>query len=106
MLGAAMPKIHTHLTTQARAVYLIKGEGNRSSVGTLVERTTRFVVLAKMDNAGTRSVVDSFSGVLKMQLAELRKSMTHDSSREMHCHKILTERTGVQVTAMGVALGF
>jgi IS30 family transposase len=34
---------------------LIKCEGNRSSVGTLVERTTRFVVLAKMDNAGTRS---------------------------------------------------
>jgi hypothetical protein len=30
---------------------LIKGEGNRSSVGTLVERTTRFVVLAKMDSA-------------------------------------------------------
>jgi IS30 family transposase len=43
---------------------LIKGEGNRSSVGTLVERTTRFVVLAKMDDAGTRSVVDSFSAVL------------------------------------------
>ncbi|WP_426117525.1 IS30 family transposase, partial [Massilia sp. PWRC2] len=69
---------------------LIKGEGNRSSVGTLVERTTRFVVLAKMDNAGTRSVVDSFSAVLNRQPAELRKSMTYDQGREMHGHKILT----------------
>src|SRR5471030_3402368 len=76
---------------------LIKGEGNRSSVGTLVERTTRFVVLAKMDNAGTRSVIDSFSAVLNRQPAELRKSMTYDQGREMHGHKILTERTGVQI---------
>jgi hypothetical protein len=66
---------------------LIKGEGNRSSVGTLVERTTRFVVLAKMDNAGTRSVVDSFSAVLNRQPAALRKSMTYDQGREMHDHK-------------------
>src|SRR5471030_1027677 len=76
---------------------LIKGEGNRSSVGTLVERTTRFVVLAKMDNAGTRSVIDSFSAVLNRQPAELRKSMTYDQGREMHGHKILTERTGDQI---------
>jgi IS30 family transposase len=76
---------------------LIKGEGNRSSVGTLVERTTRFVVLAKMDNAGTWSVIDSFSAVLNRQPAELRKSMTYDQGREMHGHKILTERTGVQI---------
>ena len=76
---------------------LIKGEGNRSSVGTLVERTTRFVVLAKMDNAGTKSVVDSFSAVLNREPETLRKSMTYDQGREMHGHKILTERTGVQI---------
>jgi IS30 family transposase len=76
---------------------LIKGEGNRSSVGTLVERTTRFVVLAKMDNAGTKSVVDSFSAVLNREPEALRKSMTYDQGREMHGHKILTERTGVHV---------
>jgi IS30 family transposase len=76
---------------------LIKGEGNRSSVGTLVERTTRFVVLAKMDNAGTRTVVESFSAVLNRQPASMRKSMTYDQGREMHAHKILTERTGVQI---------
>ena len=76
---------------------LIKGEGNRSSVGTLVERTTRFVVLAKMDNAGTVSVVDSFSAVLNRQPAEIRKSMTYDQGREMHGHKILAARTGIQI---------
>lgn len=76
---------------------LIKGEGNRSSVGTLVERTTRFVVLAKMDSAGTKSVVDSFSAVLNREPEALRKSMTYDQGREMHGHKILTERTGVQI---------
>jgi IS30 family transposase len=46
--------------------------------GTLVERTTRFVVLATMDNAGTRSVVDSFSAVLNRQPAAQRKPMTYD----------------------------
>ena len=76
---------------------LIKGEGNRSSVGTLVERTTRFVALARMDNAGTKSVVDSFSAVLNREPEALRKSMTYDQGREMHGHKILTERTGVQI---------
>ena len=76
---------------------LIKGAGNRSSIGTLVERTTRFVVLAKMDSAGTQSVVDSFSAVLNRQPAAMRKTMTYDQGREMHGHKILTQRTGVQI---------
>ena len=76
---------------------LIKGEDNRPSVGTLVERTTRFVVLAMMDNADTRTVVESFSAVLNRQPAGMRKSMTYDQGGEMHGHKILTERTGVQI---------
>lgn len=76
---------------------LIKGEGNRSLVGSLVECTTRFVVLAKIDNASTRSVVDSFSAVLNRQPAELRKSMTCDQGRGIHGHKIIIERTCVQI---------
>ncbi len=76
---------------------LIKGAGNRSSVGTLVERTTGFVVLAKMDNATTKAVVDSFSAVFNREPAAMRKTMTYDQGREMHGHKILTERTGVQI---------
>lgn len=57
---------------------LIKGAGNRSSVGTLVERTTGFVVLAKMDNATTKTVVDSFAAVLNREPAAMRKIMTYD----------------------------
>lgn len=75
---------------------LIKGAGNRSSVGTLVERTTGFVVLAKMDNATTNAVVDSFSAVLNREPTAIRKAMTYDQGREMHGHKLLTERTGVR----------
>lgn len=57
---------------------LIKGAGNRSSVGTLVERTTGLVVLAKMDNATTKTVVDSFAAVLNREPAAMRKTMTYD----------------------------
>lgn len=76
---------------------LIKGAGNRSSVGTLVERTTGFVVLARMDNATTKAVVDSSAAVLNREPAAMRKTTTYDQGREMHGHKILTERTGVQI---------
>mgnify|MGYP005872316997 CR=1 FL=1 len=40
---------------------LIKGAFNRSSVGTLVERKTRFVVLCRMRGHGADAVLDSFS---------------------------------------------
>lgn len=76
---------------------LIKGAGNRSSVGTLVERVTSFVVLAKMDNATAKAVVDSFSALFNREPTAMRKTMTYDQGREMHGHKILTEHTGVQI---------
>ena len=76
---------------------LIKGAGNRSSVGTLVERTTRFVVLVQLDNATTKTVVDNFSAILSREPAALRKSMTYDQGREMHGHKLMAERTAIQI---------
>ena len=76
---------------------LIKGASNRSCVGTLVERTTRFVVLAKMNDATTQTVVDSFAAVLNRQPAALRQSMTYDQGREMYHHQQLTQRTGIQI---------
>jgi IS30 family transposase len=40
---------------------LLKGAANRSSVGTLVERKTRFVTLAKMDGNGAAAALEGFT---------------------------------------------
>ena len=54
---------------------LNKGAFNRSSVGTLVERKTRFVILCKMDGNGAEAALDSFTRQMKRLPAALRKSM-------------------------------
>ena len=50
----------------------IKGAYNRSAVGTLVERTTLFTVLARMGNASAEAAVQGFGHVLER--IERRKS--------------------------------
>ena len=76
---------------------LIKGAYNRSAVGTLVERTTLFTVLAQMDNASAESAVKGFGHVLNRIEAQKRLSLTYDQDREMAAHQKLTEDTGVKV---------
>jgi IS30 family transposase len=75
----------------------IKGAGNKSSVGVLVERTSRLVLLAKMDDATAASALAGFSAKLNSIAAPLRKSFTYDQGREMTRHADLTEQTGVKV---------
>lgn len=76
---------------------LIKGAHNRSSVGTLVERTTLFTVLAKMEDASAASAVKSFGYVLNRLDAQMRLSMTYDQGKEMAGHGQLTLDTGIKV---------
>lgn len=76
---------------------MIKGTMNRSSVGTLVERTTLMVVLAQMPDGTAQSALDGFSEALSAIPPELRKTFTYDQGREMSKHAQLTERTGVAV---------
>lgn len=71
---------------------LIKGAFNRSSVGTLLERKTRFVVLCKVRGNGADAVLDSFGRQMKRLPAALRKSMTYDRGSEIACHPELTRR--------------
>ena len=76
---------------------LIKGAGNRSSIGTLVERTSGFVILAKMSSATAADALTSFSKALKRIPVALRKTLTYDQGKEMSYHTALTLRTGVPV---------
>ena len=76
---------------------LIKGARNASAVGTLVERTTLFVALARMDNATADAAVIGFGTVLNRIDAQRRLSLTYDQGREMAQHERLSEVTGVNV---------
>lgn len=75
----------------------IKGAGNKSSVGVLVERSSRLVLLAKMDDATAASALAGFSAKLNSIAAPLRQSLTYDQGKELSRHKELTTRTGVAV---------
>ena len=76
---------------------LIKGAYNRSSIGTLVERTTLFTVLTKMETATAESAVKGFAFVLNRIEAQKRLSMTYDQGKEMSDVKKLTLEIGVKV---------
>lgn len=76
---------------------LIKGAFNRSAVGTLVERSSRLVMLVQVDNASAAAALEGFSRVLNGVPEPMRKSMTYDQGKEMSEHQQLTERTGVAV---------
>lgn len=76
---------------------LIKGARNASAVGTLVERTTLFVTLAKVDDASAAAAVTGFGTVLNRIDAQWRLSLTYDQGREMAQHERLSDITGVKV---------
>lgn len=76
---------------------LIKGKGNKSCVGTLVERTSRLVVLARMEDASAGAALIGFSTALERIDANLRKTFTYDQGRELACHKELAARCNIDV---------
>lgn len=75
----------------------IKGARGASVVGTLVERTTLFVTLAKLTDGTADAAVTGFSRVLNRIDEQRRLTMTYDQGREMAGHKRLTRRTGIKV---------
>jgi len=76
---------------------LIKGAGNRSSVGTLVERTSRKVVLVKLADAKAETARDGFAAGLLAVPAPLRLTLTYDQGKEMARHRELAALTGLRV---------
>jgi IS30 family transposase len=76
---------------------LIKGAFNRSAVGTLVERTSRLVMLVWVENASALAALEGFTRVLNGIPEPMRKTLTYDQGKEMSEHKRLTEMTGVSV---------
>jgi transposase, IS30 family len=76
---------------------LLKGARNGSAVGTLVERTTRLVLLARMDGTDAVSAYRGFTKKLRHVPAPLRKTLTYDRGKEMAEHERLAHRLSIQV---------
>jgi IS30 family transposase len=77
---------------------LIIGQGHQSAVGTLVERTSRFVLLLHLP-AGREAIKvnDAMKAGIRELPAELVRTLTWDQGREMSSHLDFTVDTGVQV---------
>ena len=76
---------------------LIKGARNGSAVGTVVERTTRLVILARMEGTDATSARQGFTKKLRHVPTLLRKTLTYDRGKEMAEHAQLAQRLAIRV---------
>jgi hypothetical protein len=78
---------------------LILGEGGRSAVGTLVERSTRLVLLLHLGRPLRGSVEAAMRKAIATLPAELRRSITWDQGAEMASHAASRPRPGSRSTS-------
>jgi IS30 family transposase len=77
---------------------LIMGAGNRSAIGTLVERSTGYLMLLHLPGPhGAEQVRDQMIDAIGRMPAEVAKSITWDQGIEMTRHQEITIATGVQI---------
>jgi IS30 family transposase len=77
---------------------LILGKNNGSAIGTLVERSTRFVVLLHLpDSHGADDVLEALTRQVKTLPEQLWRSLTWDQGKEMAKHVDFTIATGIDV---------
>ena len=77
---------------------LILGANNASAIGTLVERTTGFVLLLHLPGDHTAETVAAAMIAKMPELPEiLWRSLTWDQGREMALHTKITEATGLPI---------
>ncbi len=75
---------------------LIFGTHN-SQIATLVERNTRYVMLAKVNGKDTENVINALIKHAHKLPRELYKSLTWDRSSEMTDHQRFTLATDIKV---------
>ena len=76
---------------------IIKGKYNRSALGTLVERTTRYTILVPLTSFDAETVREALAKELTNLPDDIRKTLTYDQGKEMSEHLRLTLDTDMQV---------
>jgi IS30 family transposase len=77
----------------------IMGTGNRSAIGTLVERHTRFLALihVPLEQPTAHAIRDGICSAMADLPVHLRRSVTWDQGKEMALHAQVTARLGTAV---------
>jgi IS30 family transposase len=76
---------------------LIMGKYKRSAIGTLVERTTRYLIIVPLKAKDAVTVRKTYAKEIQTLPEELRKSLTYDQGKEMSEHVQFTFSTGMRV---------
>ena len=76
---------------------LIMGKERASAIGTLVERTTRSVILVHLKARDSKTVRLAFEKKFKELPKLMKKSLTYDNGVEMAQHKLFRKNTKVDV---------
>lgn len=77
---------------------LIIGKDGKSAVGTIVERTTRFLILLQLtDGRDARRVAEALRNAVAAMPAGAFRSIAWDQGREMANHALFTADTGIPV---------
>jgi IS30 family transposase len=91
------PEVETRLIPCHYEADLILGAGNRSAVGVLVERTTRYTFLCHLPQKDATSVREAFERKLAPLPGVLRQSLTYDQGKEMAEHATLAANLQLEV---------
>ena len=76
---------------------LVIGKNHESAIGTLVERTTRFLIIVYLKKKDATSVRKAFEKAFKNIPKHLKLSLTYDNGSEMAQHKLFTKNTKIKV---------
>jgi IS30 family transposase len=76
---------------------LVVGKKGESAIGTLVERTTRFLIIVPLKKKDSTTVRKAFEREFKKLPDNLKLSLTYDNGTEMAQHKTFTKNTKVKV---------
>jgi len=76
---------------------LMIGKGQKSAIGTIVERKSRYTLIVKLEARNATEVAKMFSKKLNQLNPLFKKSMTYDNGTEMAKHQIITQKTGMKI---------